>query len=207
MRYGSSSRRMPTRVSRTVPLRATDRGYRTAELHRPAWLADGAIAPYLGAHTKSAFSIRLAQQAVGDATAAVATVVTQDLGDPQPAAREVHAPPRQVAVGARLAAAVGLGSWARSCHSRQMHLWGGPALASVTERTFRVHRPPRHGRRPRRSGRGLLDVFDDGTQRPASERCCDAPDTFQLCRASTQRSRRGHRRSSAAVNYTVVGTR
>jgi hypothetical protein len=101
------------------------------------------IAPYLGVHTKSVFpSIRFAQQAVGDDTLGVVTVVIQDLGDPlsPPPAGSMH-PRDKCAVGTRLASAalaLGLIGKVQVPAADSVPLpaanssWGGPAFVSVS---------------------------------------------------------------------------
>ena len=176
------------------------------------------IAPYLGGHTKCAFpSIRLAQQTVGDTTPGVATIVIQDLGDPlsPPPAGSMH-PRDKFAVGARLAsAALALGFIGDPPPPPAANAsWGGPSFASITRdgpSAFTVHLGTAAGLKTAGS-RGCADVevFDDGTNRTKSERCCDAPDTFQLWPNvnATQQAAPWTPTSgpTAAVNCTVVGT-
>ena len=62
--------------------------------------------------------------------------------------------------------------------------WGGPAFTSITRdgpATFTVHLAKSSGIKMVGS-RGCADVaiFDDGANRSVAERCCNAPDTFQL---------------------------
>ena len=81
-------------------------GYRSALdfVGHQGWLTVQ-IAPWLGRHSHSVFpSIRLAQQAVGDSSLGVATVVIHDLGDPNAPVGSMH-PRCKYAVGSRLAAA------------------------------------------------------------------------------------------------------
>eukprot|EP00729_Bicosta_minor_P000264 gene264-8704_t len=141
-------------------------GYRSVLnfVGRKGWLTVQ-IAPFLGVHTKSVFpSIRYSQQVVGDATPGVATVVTHDLGDPlsPPPAGSMH-PRDKFVLGARLASA-----------ALELVARCGPATFMVQlDRAAGLHMV---------GSRGCANVtmFDDGTYRNASERCCSASDTFQL---------------------------
>ena len=166
---------------------------------RAGWLTVQ-LAPVLEDHTQSAFpGIRLAQQMVGDASfpGDVATVVIQDLGDPCPDSQKGRMPPACVgsvgsmhprdksAVGARLAsAALALGFIGQAPPAADATSWGGPVFGSVTRdgpATFTVSLGRAAGLRAVGS-RGCANVtaFDDGANRSHAERCCDAPDTFQL---------------------------
>eukprot|EP01047_Picozoa_sp_COSAG01_P093605 COSAG01_NODE_24703_length_770_cov_0.719821_1_plen_235_part_01 len=138
------------------------RGYRAALrfVGRQGWLTVQ-IAPWLGQHSAAVFpSVRLAQQVVGDAMPGVATVVTQDLGDPlsPPPAGSMH-PRDKYQVGSRLAAAalalsfiggpahperVGTlhSGWVGAMNATRDHAtptdgappaaWGGPTFVSIT---------------------------------------------------------------------------
>ena len=175
-------------------------GYRSALdfVGRQGWLTVQ-IAPYCGhlsSHTMSVFpSIRFSQQVVGDTTPGVVTVVTHDLGDPlsPPPAGSMH-PRDKFVLGARLASAAlanGLIGPADEEEGEQAPLlaaanvsWGGPTFGSVARTglsTFTVHLDRATGLKLTGS-RGCANVttFDDATNRTAAQRCCDAPDTFQL---------------------------
>ena len=62
--------------------------------------------------------------------------------------------------------------------------WGGPAFVSITRdgpAAFSVHLARALGLKMVGSrGCANVTIFDDGRDRPATQRCCDAPDTFQL---------------------------
>ena len=148
------------------------------------------IAPWLGARAKAIFpSIRLAQQAVGELLADVATVVTQDLGDPlnPPPYRSMH-PRNKTVVGDRLAAAaLALGMIDASQHGDDRAVaaeWGGPRfsyLKRTTETAFEVGLTAASGLHLGGSDKCQDAATDDsGRVRPSDQRCCAAADTFQL---------------------------
>lgn len=151
------------------------------------------IAPWLGPRAKAIFpSIRLAHQAVGDLLQNVATVVTHDLGDPlnPPPYSSMH-PRNKTVVGDRLAAAalsMGMVSTFADPASDSQDLaagsWGGPAFASI-ERTspaeFTVYLTRSSGLHLVGSNHCQDAATDDsGATRPLDQRCCAAPDTFEL---------------------------
>jgi hypothetical protein len=152
------------------------------------------IAPWLGPRSAAIFpAIRLAQQQVADGLYDVATVVIQDLGDPlnPPPYRSMH-PRNKTVVGARLASAalalkfvaeVSAGDDGQEIPPADPR-WGGPAFQSIT-RTSAV------GFTVKLSRAGALRAVgsdncadagldDNGATRPASKRCCNAPDVFQI---------------------------
>ena len=213
-------------------------GYRSALdfVGRQGWLTVQ-IAPWLGQHTHSVFpSIRFSQQAVGDETPGVATVVIQDLGDPNAPVGSMH-PRDKYEVGSRLAAAaialefIGVNTSghnelainAPQLGSTLVHpskdgttdsAWGGPAFVSITRdgpAAFSVQLARAAGLQMVGSrGCANVSIFDDGSERPPTQRCCDAPDTFQLwptLNATQQRAPwTGVSGPDAHVECTVAGT-
>ena len=123
-------------------------------------------------------------------------------------------PRDKFAVGTRLAsAALALGYIGADPIPAVDASWGGPTFISIT-RTGAAAFTVNLGQAAllkTAGSRGCANVtmFDDGTLRTAAERCCDAPDTYQLwpsLNATQQAEPWDPTSSPRSVKCTIVGT-